>query len=467
MDILSAGEVASACQGKLIGDPETLVGSAVEIDSRLVTPGAIFVALGGEKTDGHNFITDAIARGAAAVLVKQELELPIPVIVVADPLVGLTNLASYLVEAARARQTWSLAVTGSSGKTSTKDLLSQILETDGETVAPVGSFNNEIGVPLTATRITSKTRFLVSEFGSRGIGHIAALAQIVPVDTAVVLNVGQVHLSEFGTIEDVARGKGELVQAAQNWAVLNADDHRVLAMQELTAAKLATFSAHAEPTVGTLRLYATDCTADEQQRFSFNVQISGMVEAKAHVKLQVVGRHQISNALAAVGAALTAGLEFETAIAALNKAVVRSKWRMEMSSNPNGLTIINDAYNANPDSMRAGLRTLAGLRPDGGKLIAVLGDMLELGEITPAAHYAVGEFAAQLGIDLLVALGDQRDQLVAGAMSAGARAVAAANTEEAVALVDSFASQNDVVLVKASRAIALENVVKRLGALQA
>ncbi|MDR1237231.1 MAG: UDP-N-acetylmuramoyl-tripeptide--D-alanyl-D-alanine ligase [Propionibacteriaceae bacterium] len=464
MDERSAGELARLCRADLVGDPGSRVGPDVVIDSRAVTPGALFVALAGENTDGHHFVGQAAAAGAGAALVRHSVAVDIPCLVVDDTLAGLGRLAAGVVAEARTGQLRCIGITGSSGKTSTKDLLSQICESVGPTVSPVGSFNNEIGVPLTAARVDSSTQFLISEFGSRGIGQLSQLSKIVPIDTAVVLNVGTAHLGEFGSVENVARAKGELAEAASEWVVLNDDDALVRRMDRLTTAKVAAFSVGAAPKLGELRVWATGLRADALQRHSFTAHVSGVDESTAEINLQVSGEHQVANALAALGAALTQGVEFAVAAAALNQAVARSKWRMELVTGANGLLIVNDAYNANPDSMRAALSALAGMRRSGGRIIALLGDMLELGETAAQAHQEIGRFAAQHGVDLLVALGDQRDALVRGASAGGIAAIAAPGRDEAIAEVLSFATPDDVVLVKASRGLALESVAERLGA---
>jgi UDP-N-acetylmuramoyl-tripeptide--D-alanyl-D-alanine ligase len=461
MDVRKAAELAKLCCARVVGDPAGLVGPEVVIDSRQVTSGALFVALPGEHTDGHRFVSKAIEAGAGAVLVQEEVEVDAPALLVEDVLTAFGKLAGGLVRQAQATGLRCVGVTGSSGKTSTKDLLAQVLAAAGPTVAPVGSFNNEIGVPLTACKIDQQTKFLVSEMGSRGLGHIRELTHIVPVDTAVVLNVGPAHLGEFGSMENVAKAKGELAEAASSWVVLNADDPLVRQMATLATAQVAVFSVTHEPRQGELQVWATDLRADLAQRYSFTVHAQGSFEAEAEVRLQVSGEHQVANACAALAAALCEDVELTHAVAALNQATARSKWRMEMLTRPDGLLVVNDAYNANPSSMRAALTTLAKLRRPGGKLIAVLGDMLELGDSASMAHREVGEYAAEVGVDMLIAVGEQRDYLSAGARRGGLEAVSA-DKENLVSLVRSSATPADVVLVKASRGLALEAIAERV-----
>jgi UDP-N-acetylmuramoyl-tripeptide--D-alanyl-D-alanine ligase len=263
---LTAGQLAASIGAEVIGDPAVLVGPEVIIDSRKVSPGCLFVALPGERVDGHDFVGAASAGGAAAVLVGRALEAEATMLVVADPAAALAALASTVVRGAIADGLTTVAVTGSSGKTSTKDLLAQILAEVGPTVAPVGSQNNEIGVPLTATRVDTDTRFLVSEFGARGIGHIAWLCDVVPPQIGVVVNVGQAHLGEFGDQATIARAKGELVEAlpAAGWAVLNADDALVSSMAARTSARIATFAVGAEPGFGEQRVWSEQAECDDR-----------------------------------------------------------------------------------------------------------------------------------------------------------------------------------------------------------
>ncbi|MEA4943011.1 MAG: UDP-N-acetylmuramoyl-tripeptide--D-alanyl-D-alanine ligase [Propionicimonas sp.] len=461
MDELTAAEVAALAGADLWGDPAAVLGPDVVIDSRAAGPGSIFVALPGEHADGHDYAPAALARGAGAVLVSHQLDLDLPQLVVPDPLAGLTALATGLVARARARGLRTIALTGSSGKTSTKDLLASVLATVGAVVAPVGSFNNEIGVPLTATGVNRTTDYLIAELGARGQGHIRALCAVVPPEIGLVLNVGHAHLGEFGSVAGIAQAKGELVEAVPTggWAVLNADDPLVLAMAARTSARIATFSALGRPEVGELRVWAQDVVAGPLQRYSFTLHTDA---ASAPVSLLVTGAHQVANALAAAAVGLVAGMAVGQLAAALGAAAPASKWRMEVHRRPDGALVVNDAYNANPDSMRAALTTLAGMRQDGGRLVAVLGDMLELGPGAAAEHTAVGELAGRLGIDEVIAVGGFAADLAAGARAADTRARVVADREEAGRAAAGLVSAGDVVLVKASRGLALETVAERL-----
>ena len=460
---LTAGALAALVGARLAGDPRAVVGPDVVIDSRALTRGALFVALPGEHVDGHDFAATAVAAGAGAALVTHELALDAPQLIVDDALTGLAALATALVSEALAEGLVTVGITGSSGKTSTKDLLAQLLAEVGPTVAPVGSFNNEIGVPLTASRVTGETRFLVSEMGARGRGHITFLCGIAQPRVGVVVNVGHAHLGEFGSVEAIAQAKGELVEAlpADGWAVLNADDPLVWAMATRTGARIAAFAGVAEPAGGDLRVWAEEVGYDSLQRPSFILHAAGVVEGEAPVRLQVSGAHQVGNALAAAAVALTQGMGVAEVAAALGRAILQSHWRMELHERADGALIVNDAYNANPDSMAAALRTLASLRRPDGRLLAVLGDMLELGVEAPAAHREIGELAATLGVERLIAVGSHAADLVTGA-GPGVAATVAPDRDAASAAAAIWLRPADVVLVKASRGLALESVAEEL-----
>jgi UDP-N-acetylmuramoyl-tripeptide--D-alanyl-D-alanine ligase len=464
MQPTTASRLARLCSARLVGDPEALIGPDVVIDSRQASPGGLFVALPGERVDGHDFAAPAVAAGAAAVLVTHQLELAVPQLVVPDTSAALAGLASGLVAGAIDAGLVSIGVTGSSGKTSTKDLIAQVLAAAGPTVAPAGSANNEIGVPLTACRVDASTRFLVSELGARGRGHIAWLCDIVRPSVGAVLNVGHAHLGEFGSVDAIAQAKGELVEALpqSGWAVLNADDERVAAMAGRTRARIATFATSGEPGRGELRVWADGVAADALQRCRFRLSAAGTVTGTAEVQLRVSGLHQVANALAAAVVGLSQGMAVAEVADALSHAVPQSRWRMEVTERRDGLLVVNDAYNANPESMAAALRTVASMRRDGGHLVAVLGDMLELGPDAAAEHRAVGELAGHLGFEQVIVLGEFAGELADGVRSGGGAASEAADRDEAVRAVAAAASSPDVVLVKASRGLALETVAEEL-----
>lgn len=446
---------------EVLGD-DAVVGPDVVLDNRHVTLGALFVAIPGERVDGHDFAPDAAQAGAAAVLGTRLTEASLPHLLVEESVSGLSWLARGIVREARAGGMRSLGVTGSSGKTSTKDLLAQVLEAEGPTVAPVGSQNNEIGVPLTACRVDDDTRFLVSEMGARGVGHIEWLTSLVGLDVGVVLNVGAAHVGEFGGVAQTARAKAEIISGltADGWAVLNADSPACRDMASLTSARLAWFGEGGLPR-GEMQVFARDvaCNESSQPRFTLMAR-RGEMEEQAPVELQVIGRHQVSNALAAAAAALAVGMDIATVAERLSAAQPRSSWRMELMRLREDRLVLNDAYNANPESMAAALRTASELavvqrqRHPGARLIAVLGDMLELGSMTTAHHTAMGRLAADLEVDELLAVGEHAPVLAAAAVEAGTRARVATREEAAELRLEA----GDVLLVKGSRGIGLEQV---------
>lgn len=467
MQIVTVSEVAEATGAEAplgaSGDP---VGPDVVIDSRLATAGSLFVALPGEHADGHDFLGAAADRGAVAALVTRRSESPVLTeLVVPDTAEALLDLARAVVGSQP--ELTVVGITGSSGKTSTKDLLAQVLESYGQTIAPQGSFNNEIGVPLTALRTDSGTRFLVSELGARGIGHIARLCRIVGPRIGVVINVGSAHLGEFGSVAGIVTAKGELVEALppDGWAVLNAADANVATMAGRTPARLAWFSAEGRPRqVGDLLVWAEEVTATaERYAFQLCVAGTGIATAEVPVGLGVVGRHQVSNALAAAAAALAVGVPLRLVGQALSAAGPRSRWRMEVSERCDGVLVVNDSYNANPDSMRAALATAAGLLAErrrnhpGAGLVAVLGDMLELGPTAPQEHESVGRLAAESGVTRLVGVGEFAPQLVAGAVAGGVESVGVESKEDALAYLTGL-HPGDIVLLKASRGVGLDTL---------
>ena len=474
MRVSSAGELAGLIHAEglaveLIGDPSVPVGPQVVIDSRQAGPGTLFVALPGEHVDGADFTLAAAEAGAAAALVNRPTSAPLTHLIVPDAEAGLSLLGRALVRRHRATGLHTVAITGSSGKTSTKDLLAQVLEAAGPTVSPQGSFNNEIGVPLTACQVDDGTRFLISEMGARAIGNIAWLCSIVPPDIAAVLNVGTAHLGEFGSQDAIARAKGEIVEALDpgGWAVLNADDPRVDAMAARTGAHLALWSLHPHRALDAeLAVRALDIQADQLQRHRFTLQVARAGHIEQHpVVLQLVGAHQVANATAAATMALALGLDAGLVARRLSQAASRSHWRMELHDLPNGARIINDSYNANPDSMAAAVDTLAAMgaarrvgHPQ-ARTIAILGDMAELGASAPDLHRQLGATLGAEGIDELYAVGGHAADLAEGAHAAGVR-THTVDREQIAALLDLH--PGDVVLIKASRVVGLDRLAATL-----
>ncbi len=448
---LTVAEVAELTGGVLNGATDVAVTGTVTLDSRTVAPGDLFVAVAGERVDGHDFLGAAAAAGAVAALAARPDD-ALPTVVVDDPVAALGRLAAGVHARLTAGGLRTVGITGSSGKTSTKDLLGQVLGAAGPTVSPPGSYNNDIGLPLTVLDADEGTRYLVLEMGSRGPGHIARLCRVARPQIGVVLNVGSAHLGEFGSPDLIAQAKGELVEALpeEGTAVLNADDPRVLGMAARTAARVLTTGRGAGADVR-----AADVSLDDSARPRFTLVAAGEEHA---VALQVVGEHQVANALSAAGAALAAGLRPAEVAAALSAAGPRSRWRMEVDRRADGVTIVNDAYNANPESMRAALAALTGL--PGSRRIAVLGAMAELGPDAPAEHRRLGRDAAAAGIDLIVAVGADAVGIAEGAAAAerraGGESVHVPDRAAARALLSEALRPGDVVLVKASRSYGLE-----------
>ena len=453
---LTLAEVAAATSGRLAGGArgDEVVTADVVTDSRQVTPGCLFVALPGTRVDGHDHAPAALAAGVVAVLAAREVGGP--AVVVADPLLALGRLARAVVD--RVEGLVVVGITGSSGKTSTKDLVAAVLADAGPTVATAASFNNELGLPLTALRCDAGTRYLVVEMGARMPGNISYLCGIAPPAVAVELNVGAAHAGVFGSLDVTAATKAELVAAlpAGGVAVLNADDDRVRAMPVPAGARTVRFGLAPGADVT-----ARDVRLDDAARASFRL-VTPTGEADVHLRLH--GAHHVGNALAAAAVGLAAGLDVGTVAARLDAAAAASRWRMEVTTRADGVTVVNDAYNANPDSMRAALSALAamtrGTRPRRGW--AVLGEMLELGDGARAEHEALGALVAAGRVDRLVAVGgDTAAAVVAGALAAGLPAAAAVQVPDrdaALAVLAGELRPGDVVLVKASRSVGLDVV---------
>ncbi len=459
-------EIAASVGGELVDapDPDAVVHAPVVVDSREVQPGGLFVAIHGERVDGHAHAGDAVAAGAVACLTSRRVG--VPGILVDDTVSALGRLAADVV--GRLEGCTVIALTGSQGKTGTKDLLASVLSAAGPTVATLGNHNNEIGLPLTALRAEADTEYLVLEMGARGVGHIRFLTELVHPSIGCVLNVGSAHIGEFGTQEAIAQAKGELVEGLPltGTAVLNADDTLVLGMAGRTQATVLTFgqSATADLRLVDLRTEPDGCAA-----FDLVHRPTGRAEAaadRASVRLRLLGEHQAMNAAAAAAMALAAGRGLPEVAAALATASPTSRWRMQPTERPDGVLVVNDAYNANPASMQAALKTLVDLsRARRGRSFAVLGEMAELGSESTAAHDAIGRLVVRLDVDQLIVVGEAARPLHLGAClegSWGSESILVPDVEAAVATVQELVSPGDTVLVKASRAAALERVADAL-----
>ena len=455
---LSVAEVAKLTGGVLadVPDPSATVAGPVVIDSRQVQPGSLFAALPGARSDGHDFAAGAVAAGAAAVLAARPVG--VPAVVVGDVQAALGDLARGVVE--RLPGMTIVGITGSAGKTTTKDLVAQLLEQLGPTVSPPGSFNNEIGHPLTALRATEQTRYLVSEMSARGIGHIAALCRITPPRLGAVLGVGHAHLGEFGSLEQVALAKGELPAAlpAGGVAVLNADDPRVAAMAARTAARVVTFGQSAGADVR-----AEQIRSDALSRAGFRLVTSA---GSAPVQLRLHGEHHVTNALAAAALASELGLSVPAIADGLSTATAQSKWRMEVTERSDGVIVVNDAYNSSPEAVTAALAAIEVIAT-GRRAYAVLGRMAELGERSREFHEQAGIAAARTGLAGIIAVGDEAAPILTGAKSEPGYAgelLGVPDDRSAIAALAERLRPGDVVLVKASRAAGLQTVALALTA---
>lgn len=445
MITLTLAEVAAAVGGRLVAaDPRATVTGPVEFDSRKVRPGGLFVAFPGERVDGHDFAGAALDAGAVAVLGTREV-VDVPMILVEDARAAMGALARTVID--RLPELTVIGLTGSSGKTSTKDMIAQLVARLGPTVAPPGSFNNELGHPYTALQADPGTRFLVLEKGARGPGHVRYLCEVAPPRIAVVLNVGVAHLGEFGSVEQIAAAKGELVEAlpVDGVAVLNADDQRVRAMAERTDARVVLVGTADDAVVR-----ARDVVLDSRGRASFTL----VTPAGSHpVQLGLTGHHQVGNALAAAAVALEVGMPAAEVAAALGELRPVSSRRMDVFDRPDGVTVIDDSYNANPASTAAALRALAELGR-GRRTLAVLGYMAELGEFERDGHEQVGRLAAELGVDRLLVVEQAAAPIRDGASVVTrwkGESVLVSDQAAAIEVLRRELRPGDVVLVKGSR----------------
>jgi len=454
LSVAQIAEITGAAQDQVADGQSVLVTGPVVLDSRQAQPGSLFIALAGERSDGHDYAGAAVAAGAVAVLASRPVGAP--ALIVPDVLTALARLARAVVD--RLPGLTVVGITGSAGKTTTKDLAAQLIETLGPTVSPRDSYNNEIGHPLTVLRVTRDTRYLVAELAARGPGHIAMLCGIAPPQLGVVLNVGHAHAGEFGSITEVARAKGELPAAlgADGVAVLNADDPRVLAMAERTAARVVTFGRSPAADVR-----AADVVLDEQGRAAFMLVTAA---GDAAVRLRLHGEHNVANALAAAALAGQLGMDVSAIAAGLSAARARSRWRMEVTERQDGVTVINDAWNTNPEGLRAALAALA-VMARGRRAYAVLGHMRELGGQAAELNEEAGVLAARSGLAGLILVGAEAAPMLAGARAEPSwqgELLHVADGPAAVRALGERLRPGDVVLVKASRAAGLQRVALAL-----
>lgn len=465
MIALSLDDIARVVDGSLhlaaapgaTGD--TTVSGPVETDSREIVRGGLFVAKRGEHDDGHRFADAAAAAGAAALIVERPLPTPLPQVVVGDAVTALGALATDVVRRVHDRGALrTVGVTGSNGKTTTKNLLRAICSLAGSTVASRASFNNEVGGPITMLEVTDDTRFLVAEMGASAVGEIARLVAMAPPDVGVVLKVGLAHAGEFGGIERTTEAKTEMVTdlAETATAVLNADDPRVAAMASRTRARVLTFGlerADVRASGVVTGPHGTD----------FELHLPDGLRRRVH--FAVLGEHHVANALAAAATAHALGISIDTIVAGLQSVVRAERWRMEvLATHP--LLVINDAYNASPDSMAAALKALVQVAPAGARTVAVLGEMSELGELADDEHDAIGRLAVRFNIGQLVVVGEGAKRIHLAASMEGSwdgESLFAADLAEAEALLADLLAPGDVVLIKSSNSAGLRLLGDRIG----
>lgn len=466
MIALTLSSIAAVLGGtlQLAGDDtvDTLVSGMVDTDSREIRPGDVFVAKPGEVTDGHLFVDTAVAAGAVLAIVERPVDARVSQIVVPDVITALADLARHVVGTVRDEGTLRIVgITGSNGKTTTKNLLARILEPEGLTVAPRASFNNEVGAPLTMLRVTHETRFLVSEFGASAPGEIARLAGLVHPDAGVVLMVGMAHAGGFGGIEATFHAKSELVRAVRpgGLAVLNADDARVRDMAPIAADGGLTVRWFGTSPEAEVRATDVEVTASGTR---FLLHLDG---AAVPVSLRVLGAHHVMNALAALATATALGVDVHDAVTRLEAVELAERWRMQPLGSDR-VRIINDAYNASPDSMSAALRTLAQITEPGQRMVAVLGAMSELGEYAGDEHDRIGELAVRLRIPRIVVIGDAARRMFLAAVAEGSwsdEVVFFADADSAYDYLMGELRDGDRVLVKSSNSAGLRFLGDRLG----
>ncbi len=442
---LTLAEIAFALSGQIIrGDSSRVVSGAVETDSRQIVSGGIFFAKLGEKEDGHNYVADALDQGATLAIVSRPVEnVEIDQVLVSDTIEALSELAAFVLDRVRSKGSLRVVgITGSNGKTSTKNMLEKILSSHGETIAPIASFNNEVGLPLTVLRITESTQFLILEMGAAGVGSIERLARWTKPDVGVQLKVGMAHAGEFGGIEVTEKIKAEMMPHIQSAAILNYDDPRVRNFQ--FAGKRIGFG------------FADDA---DFRLLSTSLSLNGTIIRFEHLgqkyelTLKILGEHQAMNMLASIAVANEFGVPIQRAIESVTKMELAERWRMQLIESPAGYWVINDAYNASPDSMRAALQTLATLGKSGHRTIAILGQMAELGEFSNEEHDSIGRLVVRLNIDKLFVVGQEAKLIHMAATQEGSwdgESEFIESISNAYEIIHDRLWPGDIVLVKAS-----------------
>jgi UDP-N-acetylmuramoyl-tripeptide--D-alanyl-D-alanine ligase len=456
-------EIAKAISAQVKNlDSNVKVTGKVVIDSRKVSKGDLFVAIHGENVNGHDFCEAAIKQGAVAVIAAKEIT-GVPTLLVSNgnldskdvdqpTVIALGKLATYLLT--KLPNLWKVAVTGSSGKTTTKDLLSDLGKLVGPTVAPMGSFNNEIGLPQTVLECDENTRVLVLEMGARRVGNIKHLCEIAKPDTSILLNVGTAHAEIFTSVEKILETKSEIIQCltSADVAILNHED--VTFPKQKTNAQVVTFGLSGSD------VSAKNVILNDQAQAQYDLEYLGQTN---QVKLKIVGAHQVSNSLAAAAAFLKKGIDIELVAQTLSNSVAKSKWRMQIELSKKNVTVINDAYNANPESMKSAIRTLKQIGV-GKNTYAILGEMLELGELSLPMHQEVAELIQKLEIQNTIIIGSGAKSIYDFLSNNGYKGKLhfVENVEKGIAKAKEMIQPSDVVLVKASRSIGLERVANAI-----
>jgi UDP-N-acetylmuramoyl-tripeptide--D-alanyl-D-alanine ligase len=446
---IAASELARVLGAKLIGKGDVQVTGSVETDSRLVGAGSLFIAKPGEQADGHDFVSDAKQNGAVLAIVQRPVDIEIDQLVVGDSVEALGQLAAWLIKTLKSKGKLKvIGITGSNGKTTTKNMLRGILSQLGNTIAPIESFNNKVGAPISILRADLETEYLVVEMGAEGLGSIAYLAKMASCDIGLILKVGMAHAGEFGGIENTALIKGELAEAmdADGHLVLNADDGMVSAMSQRTKAKVHYFGTGSDA-----EFSATEITLTKS---GTSFDLKWPEGDSSAVKLRILGEHHVMNALAAATVSTLLGATKSQIVGALEAMELAERWRMQRLVRPDGVTIINDAYNASPDSMKAALQTLAQLGKMGSKTIAVLGEMAELGEYSIHEHDAIGRLVVRYNIDQLVVVGAGAKLIHMGASQEGSwdgESQFFLSIAEALDYLRGILADGDTVLVKSSK----------------
>jgi UDP-N-acetylmuramoyl-tripeptide--D-alanyl-D-alanine ligase len=456
-------EIAKAISAQVKNlDSNVKVTGKVVIDSRKVSKGDLFVAINGENVNGLDFCAEAIKQGAVAVIAAKEIT-DVPTLLVSignldskdvdqPTVVALGKLATYLLT--KLPNLWKVAVTGSSGKTTTKDLLADLGKLIGPTVAPAGSFNNEIGLPQTVLECDENTRVLVLEMGARRAGNIRHLCEIAKPDTSILLNIGTAHAGIFTSVEKILETKSEIIQCltSADVAILNHED--VTFPKQKTNAQVVTFGLSGSD------VSAKNVILNEQAQAQYDLEYLGKT---SQVKLKIVGAHQVSNSLAAAAAFLKKGIDIELVAQTLSNSVAKSKWRMQIEVSKKNVTVINDAYNANPESMKSAIRTLKQIGV-GKNTYAILGEMLELGELSSPKHQEIAELIQKLEIQNTIIIGSGAKSIYDFLSNNGYKGKLhfVENVEKGISKAKEMIQPSDVVLVKASRSIGLERVANAI-----